>query len=134
MRPGRLADLLAHGFTAYKGMPLIAKGQVMGVLEVYRAQPVRLQFRAASLPGRIAGQAAIAIDSAHLFENLQDSNTELRLAYDETIEGWSQAMDLRDRETEGHSLRVTGETVRLAARLGSTEADLIHIRRGAAPA
>ncbi len=126
-----MAQLLAHGFSSYKGMPLIAKGQVLGVLEVYRRAPFDFDAEQRFFLDALAGQAAIAIDSARLFENLQDSNTELRLAYDETIEGWSQAMDLRDRETEGHSIRVTDQTIRLAGRLGASEEELVHIRRGA---
>ena len=125
------AELLRAGFSAYKGIPLIAKGQVKGVLEVVRHSPFDFDAEQRSFLDALAGQAAIAIDSSQLFENLQDSNTELRLAYDETIEGWSQAMDLRDRETEGHSLRVTDETVQLAALLGAREEELVHIRRGA---
>jgi PAS domain S-box-containing protein len=125
------SELLRRGFTAYKGVPLIAKGLVRGVMEVYQRKPFAMDAEQRSFLDALAGQAAIAIDSAQLFESLQDSNTELRLAYDETIEGWSQAMDLRDRETEGHSLRVTDQTVRLASRLGVTEEELVHIRRGA---
>jgi putative nucleotidyltransferase with HDIG domain len=40
-------------------------------------------------------------------------------------------MDLRDKETEGHTLRVTAMTLKLAQRLGITGEELIHIRRGA---
>jgi putative nucleotidyltransferase with HDIG domain len=79
----------------------------------------------------LADQAAIAIDNANLFEGLQNSTSELRMAYDETIEGWSRAMDLRDRETEGHSLRVTEWTLRLAHRLGIGPEEMVHLRRGA---
>src|SRR4029077_10663318 len=79
----------------------------------------------------LAGQAAIAIDSVHLFDGLQRSNSELRMAYDSTIEGWSRALDLRDKETEGHTLRVTELTVRLARAMGNGESELVHIRRGA---
>jgi HD-GYP domain-containing protein (c-di-GMP phosphodiesterase class II) len=79
----------------------------------------------------LAGQAAIAIDSSQLFDNLQGSNAELMLAYDETIEGWSHAMDLRDKETEGHTLRVTQLTVKMAASLDFSPEELIHVRRGA---
>ena len=39
----------------------------------------------------LAGQTAIAIDNSTLFDRLQRSNTELRLAYDITLEGWSRA-------------------------------------------
>ena len=79
----------------------------------------------------LAGQAAIAIDNAILFKDLQWSNTELMLAYDKTIEGWARALNLRDRETEIHTRRVTELTLRLARRMGIPEADLVHIRRGA---
>ncbi len=79
----------------------------------------------------LAGQAAIAIDNATLFDNLQRSNIELTLAYDATIEGWSRAMDLRDKETEGHTQRVTEMTVELAGLFGMKDAELMSIRRGA---
>jgi HD-GYP domain-containing protein (c-di-GMP phosphodiesterase class II) len=57
--------------------------------------------------------------------------TELVRAYDETIEGWSRALDLRDHETEGHSVRVTEMTLRLARLTGMSEQDLVQVRRGA---
>jgi putative nucleotidyltransferase with HDIG domain len=76
-------------------------------------------------------QAAIAIDNASLFEGLQKSNLDLALAYDATIEGWSRALDLRDRETEGHTIRVTDMTLRLARTMGVGEDELVQIRRGA---
>jgi putative nucleotidyltransferase with HDIG domain len=79
----------------------------------------------------LAGQAAIAIESTTLFENLRNANEELSQAYDSTIEGWSHALDLRDKETEGHTLRVTKMTLKLAKAMGLSEAELLHIRRGA---
>ena len=125
------ADLVSAGITAYLGVPLVAKGVIKGVLEIYQGKPISLDQDQRSFLDMLAGQAAIAIDSAQLFENLQGSNVELMMAYDETIEGWSQAMDLRDKETEGHSRRVTEMTVKLASSFGSSPEDLIHIRRGA---
>ncbi|MHB8278784.1 MAG: MASE3 domain-containing protein [Candidatus Humimicrobiaceae bacterium] len=56
---------------------------------------------------------------------------DLKLAYDTTIEGWSKALDLRDKETEGHSLRVTDMTVKLARIVGLGESELIQVHRGA---
>jgi putative nucleotidyltransferase with HDIG domain len=76
-------------------------------------------------------QAAIAIENATLFEDLQHSNRELLQAYDATIEGWSHALDLRDKETEGHSRRVTEMTIELARKFGLTNEQLIYIRWGA---
>jgi putative nucleotidyltransferase with HDIG domain len=79
----------------------------------------------------LAGQAIIAIDNAQLFENLQYSNQELSLAYDTTLEGWGKALELRDKETEGHTRRVTDLTLKLARQMGIAESKLLHIRRGA---
>src|SRR4026208_2511722 len=62
---------------------------------------------------------------------LREANTQLLFAYEATIEGWSHALDLRDRETEGHSRRVTELTVKVARAMGVNESQLIHIRRGA---
>lgn len=63
--------------------------------------------------------------------NLERAHTELMTAYDATIAGWSHALDLRDKETEGHSQRVTQLTLKLSEAFGMTPEELIHIRRGA---
>jgi PAS domain S-box-containing protein/putative nucleotidyltransferase with HDIG domain len=122
---------LAEGFVAYYGVPLIAKGQVKGVLEVFHRAPLASGPDWVSFLETLAGQAAIAIDNTQLFDNLQRSTADLVVAYDATIEGWSAALDLRDKETEGHSLRVTEMTMQLARSLGIGEAELVHVRRGA---
>ena len=62
---------------------------------------------------------------------LQRAHTDLQEAYDKTIEGWVLALDLRDRETEGHTQRVTSMTVKLAQKMGYTDEEITHIRRGA---
>jgi putative two-component system response regulator len=62
---------------------------------------------------------------------LQEVNSQLLAAYEATIEGWSRALDLRDKETEGHSQRVTELTMRLASAFGFSDEELMHIRRGA---
>lgn len=62
---------------------------------------------------------------------LQEAHEQLLSAYEATIEGWSRAMDLRDRETEGHSHRVAELTARLAEKYGMKEDEIIHIKRGA---
>ena len=55
---------------------------------------------------------------------------ELAQAYDTTLEGWAKALELRDKETEGHSRRVTETTLIVARAMGFTEEELLHIRRG----
>jgi len=62
---------------------------------------------------------------------LQEANEQLLSAYEATIEGWSRALDLRDRETEGHSRRVTQLTEKLAEALGMSQEKIMHLRRGA---
>jgi putative two-component system response regulator len=63
--------------------------------------------------------------------NLQRANQELAQAYDDTLKGWSLALELRDDETQGHSERVTKKTLQLARIIGIADDELIHIRRGA---
>jgi len=123
--------LLAEGFVAYHAIPLVAKGRVEGVLECFHRTGMEPELEWLGFARILAGQAAIAIDNASLIEGLRGSNEDLRAAYDTTIEGWSRALDLRDKETEGHSRRVTELTLHLARVMGLGEADLVHIRRGA---
>jgi putative nucleotidyltransferase with HDIG domain len=127
-----LETLLADDdFVSYFGVPLIAKGQVKGVLEIFHRAALEPDDEWFDFLNTLAGQAAIAIESATLFENLQRSNSELAMAYDATIEGWSHALDLRDKETEGHTQRVTEMAVKLARACGLSEAELVQVRWGA---
>ncbi len=64
-------------------------------------------------------------------EALKNAHDQLRDAYERTIEGWVRALDLRDRETEGHTQRVTEITMRVAKQLGFSQEELSHIKRGA---
>jgi PAS domain S-box-containing protein/putative nucleotidyltransferase with HDIG domain len=118
-------------FTSYYGVPLVAKGQLLGILEVFHRAPLVVRPEWEDFLHILAGQAAIAIDNVTLFKDLQGANMQLQLAYDATIEGWSQALDLRDKETEGHSQRVTELTMILARQMGMTDEALVHVRRGA---
>jgi HD-GYP domain-containing protein (c-di-GMP phosphodiesterase class II) len=69
--------------------------------------------------------------NALLIQNLQRTIIELSMAYDATIEGFARALDLREKEAEGHIHRVTEMTVQLAKAMGVNEVDRMHIRRGA---
>jgi len=81
--------------------------------------------------GLAANVAAVAIENARLMADLLRMNSELLQAYDSTLEGWSRALDLRDKETEGHSRRVTDMTVRLARAAGMSEEQVAYARWGA---
>ena len=126
------AGLLAgEGFVTYFGIPLLAKGEIKGVLEIFHRTFHEASNEWLEFMDTLGGQIAIAVDNAQLFTNLQHSNVDLILAYDATIEGWSKALDLRDKETEGHTLRVTEMTMIMAQAMGLSEAELVHIHRGA---
>ncbi len=127
----RTSLLSEEGFVNYFSAPLIAKGKIEGVLEVFHRLPFTPDKDWLDFLEVLAGQAAIAIDSATAFAKLQRSNRELFNAYDATIEGWSRALDLRDKETEGHSQRVTEMTMKLAVMAGVGDEKLAHVRRGA---
>ena len=127
----RSPHFVQEHFITYYGVPLIAKGRVLGVLELFHRSTLQPDADWLDFLGTISGQAAIAIDSGLMFKEVQRSNLELNLAYDATIEGLSRALDLRDRRTEEHARRVSDATVGLAIRLGVGGFDLVHIRRGA---
>jgi HD-GYP domain-containing protein (c-di-GMP phosphodiesterase class II)/putative methionine-R-sulfoxide reductase with GAF domain len=119
-----------EGFTSYRCLPLIAKGEVKGVLELYHRFMLPSNPEWNDLLNLLAGQAAIAIDNAMLFSNLERANTELELAYDATIEGWSQALELRDHDTSGHTRRLLDTTITLARKMGIPDSELLNLRRG----
>jgi putative nucleotidyltransferase with HDIG domain len=127
----RSPSFAAEGFVTYYAVPLVTKSQTKGVLEVFHRSPLEHDLEWMDFLEALASQTAIAIENASLFNDLQRANLELNLAYNSTLEGWSRALDLRDRETEGHSQRVTELTLRLARAMSVDEAELVHMRRGA---
>jgi response regulator RpfG family c-di-GMP phosphodiesterase len=122
---------LPPGFFSYYALPLIAKNQIKGVLETFCRTAVDSDDEWCGFAATLAGQAAIAIDNAQMLAALTQSNTELRLAYETTLEGWSRALDLRDNDTQGHTARVASLTVLLGHALGMDTEAMLHLRRGA---
>jgi HD-GYP domain-containing protein (c-di-GMP phosphodiesterase class II) len=136
LRRGHTAFLKARQFAdedfrCYYAVPLMARGRVRGILEVFHRRALDPEPDWFDFLEALAGQAAMAVENATLLKELQRTNLELTLAYNTTIEGWSRALDLRDRDTEGHTQRVTYAAVKLARRLGLTETELLDVRRGA---
>jgi len=118
-------------FVGYYGVPLIAKGKLVGVLEIFHRSTLDPDTEWVNYLRLLAGQIAIAIDNITLFNDLQRSNVDLTLAYDATIEGWARALELKDMETVGHSRRVVELTMKLARKMEISGEKLTHIRRGA---
>jgi PAS domain S-box-containing protein/putative nucleotidyltransferase with HDIG domain len=69
--------------------------------------------------------------NTELEDRVRARTWELAEAYDTTLEGWARALELRDKETEGHSRRVTENTLKIAMAMGIDGEYLEHIRRGA---
>ncbi|MBE0699511.1 MAG: HD domain-containing protein [Anaerolineaceae bacterium] len=120
-----------EGFSVYFGVPLVAKGEVNGVLELYHRTEFEPSEDWRTFLFMIAEVSAIAIDNVTLFQNLQRSNRELQQAYDTTLEGWARALELRHQETKDHSIRIVYWVTRLAKMFGIDNEALIHLKRGA---
>ncbi len=119
-------------------LPISAAKNVVGALFVSVPLPREITRVELSLLNSLSEMAGTAIqrismfqETENLLENLQEAKSELLLAYDATLEGWARALELRDHETEGHSMRVVDRTIQIAMLLNVPEDELIHIRRGA---
>ena len=112
------------------------------ILASYITNPIRKLLRASSrvakgdLTVRVKNKSNDEISELsavfnQMVANLSDSRLKLLIAYDETLEGWSKALEMKDKETQGHTRRVVAMTELLAKEFGFTGDKLIHIRRGA---
>lgn len=125
------SNFLSEGFRTYCAVPLIAKGTVEGVMELFSRTPFKPSADWMDFLEALAQQTAIGVHSARMFAALEQQAIKLVRGYESTLEGWSAALDLKDQETEGHSLRVTDMTLRLAAELGISGSSIVDMRRGA---
>ncbi|RMF48653.1 MAG: GAF domain-containing protein [Anaerolineae bacterium] len=128
---GLYRPLRQAGFRTCASIPLIVKGTARGMLvclshQVFQPDSYWVEF--SEILGRVT---AMAVDMSEMFSGLERANTELRIAYDATIEGWAKALELRDNETKGHSDRVTDMTVQLAGLMGFDAEQLTYVRWGA---
>ena len=124
-------SLKGEEFESYIAMPLITQGKVKGVLEIFQRKNLKPTQEWMNFLELLAGQAAIAIDNASMFDSLQRFATELKLSYDATLEGWGRTLEFRHEDTQGHTERVTEMTLRLARLLGMASPELEQVRRGA---
>ncbi|MEM5775570.1 MAG: HD domain-containing phosphohydrolase, partial [Anaerolineaceae bacterium] len=123
--------LHANGFCCGYAAPMIARGAPLGTVEVFSRDGINPDVDWYRTFETLARQGAVAISTLDMFKDLQKKNRDLVEAYNATIEGWARALDMRDHETRGHSLRVTELTVELARFIGVPEDEMEHLRRGA---
>ncbi len=137
-RPVRCNDLKndVRYFENFPGLqsglyvPIKIAERVLGIISIESEFVDHFSESDERLISTLAAQAAIALENADLFNSLKRSNSDLISAYDATIEGWSRALDLRDKETEGHSQRVTEMTLKLARACGLSGDELAQLRWG----
>ncbi|MBN1438894.1 MAG: GAF domain-containing protein [Anaerolineales bacterium] len=131
--PARLAQPLMRDedFYSWHAAPLIAHGQVRGILEVFRRSPAAPDPDRQELLELLAVQGAIAINSTESLGALQRIRSVLDLTCDSAIEGWSRAVDLHARDAEGHGKRVAELSARTAEHMGIPPDQILAIRRGA---
>ena len=138
-RFGMEASVVSLQLRSILCVPMNLKDKIVGVMFVDNRIHTGL-FKESDLEllSAFADQAAMAINNAQLFDDLQvankdleSANAELQAAYEATLQGWVRALDLRDKETEGHTWRVTSLTQELARKMGIEEKELVHIKRGA---
>jgi HD-GYP domain-containing protein (c-di-GMP phosphodiesterase class II) len=120
-----------EGFQGYYAVPMIAKGDVKGVLEIYQREVLDPGEDWWEFLNMLAGQAAVAIENAVLFQHFQRANSDLMMAYDAVIESWSQALELSGRETKQHTSRVVWLATKLASSAGMEESEILQLQRGA---
>jgi len=121
-----------HNLRSILCVPLKLREKIIGVIFVdSRVYSGLFQKEDLDMLRAFADQAAVAIENARMIDKLQESNDELRDAYDALLRGWAQAIEWRDPETDGHTQRVTSLTKVLARKLGIHGEELEHIERGA---
>lgn len=122
--------LRKEGFVSYFGIPLKAKGDLVGVLEMFHRSPLNPDGDWIKFAEMLAQQAAIAVESVSTLNLLQETNLDLTMAYDSTIESWSRSLDMRDVQPGTHSREEIALTLQAARQLGIEKEQEIDIRRG----
>jgi hypothetical protein len=121
---------LHKGYCSSASVPIREQGQVVGALAVYAGEPYGFDTEDEGLLEQIGLDVSFALDSIYADADRKRAQEDLVEAYDTTIEGWAKALELRDKETEGHSRRVTDTTLVVARIMGISEEELIEVYRG----
>ncbi len=117
-------------FPSFAAIPVIVEERIQAILMVYSRQKNLFDTQWQGFLKSVAVQAAISIENAHIVSSLQTAQQDLQDAYEGTLQGWAQALELRDKETKGHSERVIRLSVQLANTLRYPPEKLADFRRG----
>lgn len=125
VRPGMVAGLFSMAC-----VPIIALHRPIGTLWIGRQSQASISQEEVKLLTALGEMVGNTIQRMKLHQQTVRQAKEITLAYELTLEGWAKALELRDKETEGHSRRVSELTLQLARDFGVSAADLVHIHRG----
>ncbi len=125
---GRFYEHLPYNF--YAVAPMTIEGRRYGIIEVFSRGAFKPDQEWQHHFQTLANQAAIALDHSQMILDIQRANREMKDAYEATIQGWSATLEMRDKETQGHSERMLDLSQRLGRRLGLNENQLTDLRYG----
>jgi len=117
--------------SANVGVPVIAKGTVLGVFHIAIKAPVLFSRDIIELAEMFGSYAGIVIGRMQLIEALRNADRQMQKAYDETLEGWARAIGMRDDETFQHTIRVVKIAVAIGRYLDLDPQAIENLRRGA---
>ena len=126
-----IRSFLNHGIAQCISVPMVSTEGVVGVLEGYYKTAVLLPPAKVEFLETIAGQAVIALEHVNLNDDYHEVNQKLSLAHEGILVGWAKALEYKDRETKGHSDRVTEMTSRVGSELNFSEEEMVNMRWGA---
>jgi hypothetical protein len=131
-------EAIERGYQAMIALPLFYDSEEFGCLMIYAPNASLFDGDEFILLSELANDLSYGIHTLRTrmerdraIRQIERTSADLELAYDATLEGWAHALEMRERETAGHSRRVVEMTLGLARICGVTETELVHIRRGA---
>ncbi|HPH96451.1 MAG TPA: GAF domain-containing protein [Anaerolineaceae bacterium] len=132
-----LDDALTRGlreigqtFKTFIGLPLVAKGQVKGVLELFQREKLSVDAEWLDFLQSLASKIAIVMDTAETFESLQKNSTDMHIATNGIIESWSQMVETRDGHPREQMDKMLDATLGLAQIIGMASSEMEHLRQG----
>lgn len=107
-------------------VPIASREQLLGLMILfYETDRDDLVTEDHNLVSAIAGQAAVAMENASLYEDLE-------LSYFSTVKALARAIEVKDPYTYGHSERVTEYAIAIAGKMGLEEWEMRNIKYAAA--
>ena len=108
---------LKEGFLSHIRVPLIVKGEIIGVLNVGAKRPSAFSPENLSTLEKLASQVSVALENARLVSDLE----ELSLG---TVKSLSYVIDAKSKWTAGHSGMVAKYAVEIGKEMGLSEKEL----------